>query len=86
MQTLYDLGMEIAKIREAINGLTVKGSENAALVIYAVNRCNDLIKALNEFVNQQHNPPDGQNGEDENVDPGTEEGDTDGEPDRGAAS
>lgn len=87
MQTLYDFGMEVQKIREAVNGITVKGSDNASLVVYAVSRCNDIIKAINDVIDQQQTPPEnGQNGEEETykTDPEPimeEEGEMNGEPD-----
>lgn len=97
MKTLYDFGMEVQKIREAVNSITVKGSDNASFVVYAVNKCNDIIKAINVVIEQQEqNPPDGQNGEDTlRVDLETndtpimtmEEGEVeDGEQDRGVTS
>ena len=49
MRTLYDFGLEVAKIREAINSLEVKGGENASLIVYAIEKCNGLIAAINEF-------------------------------------
>ena len=36
--TLYDFGIEVAKIREAINSLEIKGEQNASLVVYAIGR------------------------------------------------
>lgn len=66
MQTLYDFGIEVQKIREAINSITVKGADNASFVVYAVNKCNDIIKAINVVIEQQEqNPPESQNGEDD---------------------
>lgn len=47
MQTLYDLGVEVTKIREAINSIEVKGEQNASLVVYSVKKCNDIIEAIN---------------------------------------
>lgn len=97
MNTLYDFGMEVQKIREAVNSITVKGADNASYVVYAVNKCNDIIKAINSVIEQQkQNPPESQNGEDTlHVDietddtpiMTTEEGEVeDGEQDRGATS
>jgi len=53
--TLYDLGMEVAKIREAINSLEVKGESNASLVVYAFKKCNEIIEVINNVVTQQRN-------------------------------
>lgn len=46
--TLYDFGIEVAKIREAINSLEIKGEQNASLVVYAIGRCNYLIQQIND--------------------------------------
>lgn len=77
--TLYDLGMEVTKIREAINSLEVKGEKNASLVVYAFRKCNDIIEAINAVVNQQ--PDSSQNGESQTE----EEEEVNGEPDSGTA-
>lgn len=88
MKTLYDFGIEVQKIREAINGLTVKGSENASLIVYAVNKCNDIISDINKVIDQYQ--PDQESsgrqngGETEPVE--KQEGDVNGEPDSGISS
>jgi hypothetical protein len=76
--TLYDLGMEVTKIREAINSLEVKGESNASLIVYTFRKCNEIIEAINAVVSQQGSS---QNGEEQ-----TEgEGEVNGEPDSGTA-
>lgn len=77
--TLYDLGMEVTKIREAINSLEVKGESNASLIVYAFRKCNEIIGAINAVVNQQSETS--QNGEKTTE----EEGDVNGEQDSGTA-
>ncbi len=67
MQTLYEFGMEVTRIREAIDSIEVRGHKNASLVDYAYNKCNDIIAAINNVVQQKN-----QNGE---------EGDMNGEQD-----
>lgn len=52
--TLYDFGIEITKIREAINSLEVKGEQNASLIVYAFRKCNDLITAINEISSEKN--------------------------------
>lgn len=64
MKTLYDFGIEVQNIREAIDSLEVKGAKNASYVVYAYNKCNDIIQAINDVISQQVPPDDGQNGED----------------------
>ena len=43
--TLLDFGLEVTKIREAVNSLEVKGETNASLIVYTIQKCNDLISA-----------------------------------------
>ncbi|MBQ8707823.1 MAG: hypothetical protein IJ523_07040 [Succinivibrionaceae bacterium] len=77
--TLYDLGMEVTKIREAVDSLEVKGKKNASLVVYAFEKCNDIIEAINAVVNQESDSSqngDGQTDKEEEVN---------GEPDSGTA-
>lgn len=78
MKTLYDLGVEVTKIREAVNSLEVKGEQNASLVVYAIHKCNEIIDVINAVVNQ---PDPGQNGEDQ----AEEEDQVNGQPDSGTA-
>jgi hypothetical protein len=59
--TLYDLGVEIIKIREAINQIQVSGQENASLIVYAHKKCNELIETINAIASQN-----GEEGEVEN--------------------
>lgn len=67
METLYDLGIAVTKIREAINQLEVKGKQNASLVVYAFNKCDEIIEAINSI--SRKTMESSQNGEagDENV-------------------
>lgn len=53
MKTLYDFGLEVAKIREAVNSLEVKGEENASLIVYINQKCNGIISAINEACQPQ---------------------------------
>lgn len=62
MRTLYDFGTEVQKIREAINNITTKGAENASYVLYAHNKCNEIINSINALINEQQSS-EGQNGE-----------------------
>lgn len=76
MKTLYDLGMAFTKIREALDSIEVRGRRNAAYVVYAVDLCNDAIKAINAMGEERG--ADGQNGDQKGA-PGGEKlnGDTD---------
>ena len=78
MQTLYEFGMEVTRVREAIDSIEVRGHENTSLVEYAFNKCNDIIAAINSVVQQQN-----QNGE-EGARDLAEEGDMNGEQDSAA--
>lgn len=64
MKTLYDFGIEVAKIREAVNSLEVKGGENASLIVYVIEKCNGLIAAINE-VSMPKETDENQNGSEE---------------------
>lgn len=52
MKTFKDFELEIMRVREAINDMDIKGERNASLLVYAVGKCNDMIKAIHEIVNQ----------------------------------
>lgn len=54
MRTLLDFGQEVIKIREAVNSLEVKGEANAALIVYTVQKCNDIILEINKIANNQN--------------------------------
>lgn len=57
MQTLYDFGIEVQKIREAIDSIEVKGAKNASLLTYAYSKCNDIINSINEVIEKEQNTP-----------------------------
>ena len=92
MITLYDIGLEIQKIREAANSLTVKGVSNASLVVYISNKCNEMIQSINQIADtvdradRRQRPLKSQNGGGE-LDAGPhaekEGGKIDGKPDPG---
>lgn len=86
MQTLYDFGMEVQKIREAADSLMVKGYQNASLVVYIFNKCNDIIQAINDVIQTEPNPPSDQTEEDSNNQTEEEEGEMNGEQDSGTTS
>lgn len=74
--TLNELGIEIARIREAVNSIEVKGEHNASLVVYVIKTCNDLVAFINKTIAESERsksqaPDDNQNG--------SEVGDFDGE-------
>lgn len=48
MVTLYDLGQKVLKVREAVNEIEVRGSQNASYVFYAVKMCNEIIQMIND--------------------------------------
>lgn len=65
MQTLYDLGLEIEHIREAVDSMTVTGNRNASLVVYIFGKCNELIQSINEISQQLNTPPEEENQDDD---------------------
>lgn len=72
MKTLYDLGMAVTGIREAIDKLEVRGCQNASLIKYAYEKCNDIIKMINDVTEQQS-----QNGQEAEVNGEQDSGITD---------
>lgn len=46
METISDIINEIIKIRDTIDGIEVKGKQNAALLCFAYDKCNALADAL----------------------------------------
>lgn len=93
MLSLYDFGVEVMKIREAADSLTVTGVANASRVVLIFDKCNRLIDAINEISEtQQDLPTENQNGDDTlkvelttDADVQTEEGEMNGKPDSAAA-
>lgn len=65
MQTLYDLGLEIEHIREAVDSMTVIGNRNASFVVYIFGKCNELIQSINEISQQLNTPPEEENQDDD---------------------
>lgn len=59
MNSLYDLGIEVMKIREDINSIEVKGGANASLIVSATNRCNSIIEAINALVKRVKSDEEG---------------------------
>lgn len=55
MLTLQDIINEIAIVRDTLNEIEVKGRNNQAHLVYAWDKCNDLIGALNETANKIQN-------------------------------
>ena len=55
MITLMDLGNEILKVREAIDGVEVKGNENRSRISYAYEKCNRLIAVINQTTQEIQN-------------------------------
>ena len=94
MITLYDFGIKLMKIREAADTIEIKGSANAARIVFINDTCNELIREINEASEvAASNPPSDQNGSDVlNVQLQTddtimeEEGEMNGEPDSAAST
>ena len=85
--TLGDVINEIAKVREAIDGIEVKGNQNAVLLCYAYSHCSEIIDGLNETAKQiQEQQNQNQNGsKDQPEIILTEAGEENGEIDTGSA-
>lgn len=63
VKTLYDFGLEVQKIRAAIDSINVSGIQNARLIAYAFDKCNTLIEAINAAASTNMTPPSHQNGD-----------------------
>lgn len=72
MTTLYDLGMEVSHIREALDSLEVKGHKNVSILNFAFARCNAIIDAINKIAKES-----------EEIQNGSREVDVDGEDNTG---
>ena len=53
MKTFNDFEIEVMRIREAINDMSVKGEHNASLVVYSIGKCNDIINALHAIAKEK---------------------------------
>ena len=48
METIGEVINEILKVRDTLDGIEVKGKQNAALLCYAYDHCNAIANALAE--------------------------------------
>ena len=48
MKTLHELGAAVIQIREALENLTTRGSDNAAIIIFCTRKCNEVVAAIND--------------------------------------
>lgn len=51
--TLYDLGTELIKIRDAANNIEVKGIQNVTMIYAICSKCDNIINEINEIVKNQ---------------------------------
>ena len=51
--TLYDLGTELIKIRNAANNIEVKGIQNATMIYVICSTCDNIMNEINEVVKNQ---------------------------------
>lgn len=63
MITIQDIINELMRIREAVDGIEVRGNQNASYVCYAYSKCNDLINALTDVAKQVEQNQNGSNSE-----------------------
>lgn len=83
--TLGDVINEIAKVREAIDGIEVKGNQNAVLLCYAYSHCSEIIDNLNETAKQIQEQQNQNGSKDQPEIILTEAGEENGEIDTGSA-
>ena len=48
MTTLHELGTAVIQIREALEDMNLKGSNNAAILLFCNKKCNEIVAAINE--------------------------------------
>lgn len=48
MMTIDDIVNEIAKIRDVADQIEVRGKQNAAILCYVYDKCNELIASLKQ--------------------------------------
>lgn len=48
MTTLHELGTAVVMIREALEDIQLKGSQNAAILLFCNKKCNEIVAAINE--------------------------------------
>lgn len=53
MYTLNELIKNLEEAKEAINSIEVKGRQNAIYVVYANDKCENMIKSLKDFIAEQ---------------------------------
>jgi len=78
MKTLVEIGETIIQVREAVNEMELHGFNNASLVMFCNQKCNELVAEINEALktappgnielNITEQPPE----ENQNGDPGPE--------------
>ena len=52
MMSLKEFSNGLAKIREGLDMLEIKGRENAAVLVYCHDRCSELLTGLEEVMRQ----------------------------------
>ena len=48
MTTLQELGTAVIQIREALEDMNLKGSHNAAILLFCNKKCNEIVASINE--------------------------------------
>lgn len=61
METITDIVNEIIKIRDTLDGIEVKGKQNAALLCYAYDKCNALADVLMKIATEIQNESKNEN-------------------------
>ena len=55
MDKLNDISTSIMHVQEALNEMEIKGRKNAALLIYAIDRCNEVLSIIKEMSKESTN-------------------------------
>lgn len=63
MTTLLDFAKEVLKIMDALDHLEVKGRENAKQLVYAHDKCTEIIREINRIAESHGQRQENQNGD-----------------------
>ena len=53
MYTLNDLMQNIEDVKNAVNSIEVKGRQNSVLVVYANDKCVEILNSIKDFLNKE---------------------------------
>lgn len=57
MPSVNDIILDLKRIQNALDTMTIKGADNASLLMYAYNTCTNMIGMFEDALEQALNPP-----------------------------